>query len=370
MKQRKAKPTSTTGYAPNVTPISEVLCENNVSDTKANQSLDRSISRAKIWMHSYTRQYPKRAVGLVLCTIMLHVILIQIYAMVFEKQGPLDHIPTATMKLFYERHCPAFSTAQDINQNVKMDNSFAKHKNAIKWSCLSATRYNPQFPRMVMIGARTKEENNTYPKWRDIIWNSVDTSTFLEGSRPHNLPRFERINTLVVSNEYAVNGGLRKRQETMNITTDVVSKNQHMCRSMKWEHRLFAVYQTVFGNLLSSYPGEEDFVIVEDDAILVDTEALVQEICQARLHKMQFYSLYRSPLQQGRSSVSCIYQHGTVAFYIRRPMMEKVMNENRRRWFCRFPIDMYISRSGPWYATRREIVGHLNGRRVGSGSKG
>lgn len=46
--------------------------------------------------------------------------------------------------------------------------------------------------------------------------------------------------------------------------------------------------------------------------------------------------------------------------------MEKIRDERRRGWFCRFPIDMYISKMGPWYATRREIVGHLDVGRVGS----
>jgi hypothetical protein len=89
---------------------------------------------------------------------------------------------------------------------------------------------------------------------------------------------------------------------------------------------------------------------------------------------MQFYSLYRSPLQQRRqwwwwrmnSKSSCVYQHGTVAFYIRRQLMKQIVNEHMRSLFCRFPIDMYISNFGPWYATRREIVGHLDRGRIGS----
>ena len=121
------------------------------------------------------------------------------------------------------------------------------------------------------------------------------------------------------------------------------------------------------GKSLSTYPNDPGFVIVEDDAVLKNPNAFIQEVCNAHHHQLEFYSLYRSPLQwKGRRSSSCIYLHGTVAFYIRRPIMEKIVNERRRGWFCRFPIDMYISKMGPWYATRRDVVDHLDLGRIGS----
>ena len=147
-------------------------------------------------------------------------------------------------------------------------------------------------------------------------------------------------------------------------------KSGFLCRKMKWEHRLVAVYQTVFSHLLSTYPNDEGFVIIEDDAVLNHPHAFVEEVCNAHNQQLEFYSLYQSPASTwrgtSRSSPSCIYKHGTVAFYIRQSLMKKIMNERRRQWFCRFPIDMYISRMGPWYATTREVVGHLDTGRVGS----
>lgn len=174
---------------------------------------------------------------------------------------------------------------------------------------------------------------------------------------------------------------------------------------MKWEQRLFAVYQSIFETLLTAHPHDDGFVIVEDDAVLNDPRAFVEEVCMAQRRKLEFYSLYRSPLQLSNNSegerwwqwwrkksssssstsyppssssppppppltTSCMYLHGTVAFYIRRDMMEQIISvEKRRGEFCRFPIDMYISRLGPWYATRRDVVGHLGTGRIGSISK-
>ena len=154
-------------------------------------------------------------------------------------------------------------------------------------------------------------------------------------------------------------------------------KYANSCRKIKWEHRLFAVYQSIFADLLLTYPTDAGFVIVEDDAILKNTHLFVQEVCDAQRYRLGFYSLYRSPLQHhggwtrgGYSPPSCVYLHGTVAFYVRRSIMETIVNERRRAYFCRFPIDMYISKLGPWYSTREEIVGHSGVGRIGSPARG
>jgi hypothetical protein len=154
-------------------------------------------------------------------------------------------------------------------------------------------------------------------------------------------------------------------------------KYANSCRRIKWEHRLFAVYQSIFADLLLTYPTDTGFVIVEDDAILKNTHLFFREVCNAQRYELEFYSLYRSPLQHfrgwtrgGYSPPSCVYLHGTVAFYVRRSIMETIVNERRRAYFCRFPIDMYISKLGPWYSTREEIVGHSGVGRIGSTARG
>jgi hypothetical protein len=208
----------------------------------------------------------------------------------------------------------------------------------------------------------------------------------------------ERIYTLEISNRYALGCGATLGEST---TATMIDNNhprmkttlnappldgsdggwrmEYLCRKIKWEHCLFAVYQCIFADILSSYPNDAGFVIVEDDAVLKDAHSFVREACYVHVAGMEFYSLYRSPGQRRstgrewgwvgrsrRSSFSCIYVHGTVAFYVRRSIMERVANERRRAHFCCFSIDMYILRLGPWFATGRDMVGHSDGGRVGS----
>ena len=318
----------------------------------------RKYSRVILLAHLQMHKNPVRTVSILLFTAILIVTsVLQMRAFILEKQGPYDHFLTTVLwKPYYGRYCPTFSsmvTNQEFTTK-KYDNSYdTSVYTELSWDCPSKTMYTEQFPQIILIGARTKDENNTFPQWKESIRNAID-----------HMPRLQRINTLKVSNQYASSGG-RIKQDWFS--ADLGLSHGPLCREVKWEQRLFAVYQFVFAKLLTTYPDEQDFLIVEDDSVLVNPNAFVEEVCRARLTQLQFYSLYRSPLQwQGRRSVSCIYEHGTVAFYIRRPLMELIMNENRRRWFCRFPIDMYISKLGPWYATQQEIVAHLDGGRVGS----
>lgn len=289
--------------------------------------------------------------------------IIQFHAYILEYQGPLDHIATA-VEPYYDMFCPKFS-----NLDETLEDSYNYSQSTINpvlsWDCNSGgpTIEEDTFPRIFTIGARDTAED-TFQQWNITLnrMNSNKTNddfVVVKDHMSHYPPRFERINTLDISNQYATNGN-------------------KLCRKIKWEHRLFAVYQYIFTNLLVTFPNDFGFVIIEDDAILQNLNYFRQDVCYAQQHKMEFYSLYRSPIQlrkrwmswwkdsSSSSSSSCIYQHGTVAFYISRTIMEKIVNERRRKYFCRFPIDMYISKLGPWYATQREIVGHSDMGRVGS----
>ena len=285
--------------------------------------------------------------------ISLLVVSLQMDAFIREYQGPLDHVTTSILAPYYSLSCPDFG---DANVQTSTTNS-----NEISWDCNNNLHSNevPSFPRIFMIGARGKDED-TFDAWKQNISQSK-----------HQQPYIERINTVKFSNQYALSGGkLRNSISNLNSTIGKTTQKQYLCRTMKWEHRLYHVYQTVFAGLLETYPNDTGFVIVEDDAILISPIALVHEVCGAHHLRLGFYSLYRSPLQKkGKSSSisSCMYKHGTVAFYIQRSVMQKIVNEHKRSQFCRFPIDMYISKLGPWYSTRREIVGHTDTvGRVGS----
>ena len=292
--------------------------------------------------------------------ILILLVLLQMDAFIREYQGPLDHVTTSFLTPYYSLSCPVFSSSDDDVQT-----STTKPNEKISWDCnIEQNRennivYYPSFPRIFMIGARDKDED-TFHAWKQNISQSK-----------HQQPYIERINTLKISNQYALSGGkLRNSISNLNSTIEVTKQKQYLCRKMKWEHRLVFVYQTVFASLLETYPNDTGFVIIEDDAILISPHFFAKEVCGAHRLQLGFYSLYRSPLQKkGKSSSisSCMYKHGTVAFYIQRSIMEKIVNEQRRSQFCRFPIDMYISKLGPWYSTRRDIVGHADTvGRVGS----
>ena len=110
--------------------------------------------------------------------------------------------------------------------------------------------------------------------------------------KSHSSPRLERINILDISNQYATGGN-------------------KLCRKIRWEHRLFAVYQYIFTNLLVTYPNDSGFVIIEDDAILRNVNYLRQDVCYAQRHKLDFYSLYRSPVQLRKRWRSWWEQHSS-----------------------------------------------------------
>lgn len=322
---------------------------------------------------------------IVLFIIFLH----QLDAHIREYQGPLDQLASDILKPYYSMFCPNFSSQQhgidgaNNNDDSSMTNrSLNEMSRTCKSIELAENDDKTDFimPRMFMIGARRKDED-TFNDWL-VALHPRNYSNGNAGSSPDQryAPRLERINTLEMSNMYALRGGALpnatliydNHQHLDDVSTEDKStmKSGFLCRKMKWEHRLVAVYQTVFSHLLSTYPNDEGFVIIEDDAVLNHPHAFVEEVCNAHNQQLEFYSLYQPPSSTwrgtSRSSPSCIYKHGTVAFYIRQSLMKKIMNERRRQWFCRFPIDMYISRMGPWYATTREVVGHLDTGRVGS----
>jgi hypothetical protein len=288
--------------------------------------------------------------------IAVSIAIIQFHAYTVEYQGPLDHITTSLVEPYYGMFCPKISNIDETLEDSHHDDvNQSTINHVISWDCNNSDGPTIQdtFPRIFMIGARDTAED-TFQDW-DKTLNRINSKKTNDDNVKDNItpPRLERINTLDISNQYALSGN-------------------DLCQKIKWEHRLFAVYQSIFINLLVTYPNDSGFIIIEDDAILHNPSYFRRDVCYAQHHEIDFYSLYRSPIQLRKrwmswwKSASCIYQHGTVAFYIRRSIMEKIVNEHRQNYFCRFPIDMYISKLGPWYATQREIVGHSNMRRVGS----
>ena len=399
-------------------PLLEDVRDDGIIHSPTNTSASR-IPWTRLWhrairMRSYSEcrsdrnRLVARGVLFAGTTISILIAVLQLRAFVVEYQGPLDHVASIFLEPYYGTSCPVFSI--DDAEMANGDESSINYNSTElpSWECDGVHRniggmrgrisdeksLSVPFPRIFMIGARDEDGGDTFRSWERLLHRATANNISRDGDdgTSRRLPRFERINTLEISNRYALSGGAphgkfatiilndhhpnstsiaMAKQSSTNAPQEGYGGRKYLCRKIKWEHRLFAVYQSVFADLLSTYPYDSGFVIVEDDAVLKDPHSFKQEVCDAHANGMDFYSLYRSPLQRsgrrGHAS-SCIYVHGTVAFYIRRLIMERIVNERRRAYFCRFPVDMYISRLGPWFSTRREIVGHSDGGRVGSAS--
>lgn len=139
---------------------------------------------------------------------------------------------------------------------------------------------------------------------------------------------------------------------TTSLSRNYVKSNTE-CAKKTFGNRLFYVYRKVFKETLKKYPNDPDFIFVEDDVVLLDFGLLKSETCHARFHELAFYSFGRTESQGD----SCVYEFGTVAFFIRRDLMEHLSLVGPDQ-FCRKPIDMYIAAAGPWFASIRDIVKH------------
>ncbi|KAL3816459.1 hypothetical protein ACHAXA_001041 [Cyclostephanos tholiformis] len=380
-------------------PLFEDSCNDDNDSPTNTLAIQFPQPRKKFNLESRSYLYREIIVGGALfigTTISTFITILQLHAHVVEYQGPLDHVASVFRGPFYGLSCPDFSID---NTKISTGDESEKYNStaSLLWDCNGINQniseekvLSVSFPRIFMIGARDDDED-TFRAWNlDLHRMTSNHSRDGDSDTSRRLPHFKRINTLQISNQYALSGGAPLWKSTVIIddnhfpnSTSIakVTKGfsntlqkesdgrKYLCRKIKWEHRLFAVYQSVFADLLSTYPKDSGFVIVEDDAVLNNPDYFKQEVCNAQYNRLDFYSLYRSPLQRTvwtSPSWSCIYVHGTVAFYIRRSIMEKIVNERRRAYFCRFPIDMYISKLGLWFSTRREIVSHSDAGRVGS----
>lgn len=171
-----------------------------------------------------------------------------------------------------------------------------------------------KMPKMMMISARPKEKR---------IHSALSWSS----------QKIDIINTTILSQNYV--------------------KTNNECAKITFGNKLFYVYRQVFKQVLKDHPDHMDFIFVEDDVVLLNFEALRSETCHARANGLNFYSFGKTKSQGD----SCVYEFGTVAFYIRRELVEHVSLVDAGE-FCRKPIDMYIAAAGPWFASVRDIVKH------------
>jgi len=152
----------------------------------------------------------------------------------------------------------------------------------------------------------------------------------------------------------------------INTTAPSLEYNRRSkCRTITFSNRLFYAYQSVLRTVLANY-SDPGFIFLEDDVVLADAESFRKEACRAAEDRRPFYSLWRAlPVSQP----TCIYAHGTCAFYINKGMMQQLIAAPRDVQ-CRLPIDIYIASTGPWYSTQEQCVTHEPGgrcRRCGTG---
>ena len=145
------------------------------------------------------------------------------------------------------------------------------------------------------------------------------------------------------------------------------------CRRHTFASLVFAVYQHVFSKLLLDFPSQQYFVTVEDDTILLNATRFYVELRWAMKHNVGYYSFASVSASNAAASAlllssspsisrrSCVYEYGTIAQLISRPLMLQVLNADTDS-FCRLPIDMFIARAGPWYATVHPITKHIGSR--------
>jgi hypothetical protein len=147
------------------------------------------------------------------------------------------------------------------------------------------------------------------------------------------------------------------RLEILNTTGMSRAYKNTRCAKLQWHHRLNFVYQSVFRQVMQDNPENEGFFFTEDDAVLENWAGYHEEACIAQ--SFEFYSFFKT------SGTTCIYRHGTVAFYIKKSLMMRFINVDSST-FCRLPIDMFFASLGPWYTSINSTVTHRNKRYIPS----
>lgn len=192
-----------------------------------------------------------------------------------------------------------------------------------------------------------------------------DTSIGSQFNRQHdenapcfNLPSIIMLNARPIEDRL-ISSLSWEGQDLLLVNTTNLGRSNLGCADSSWSTILFQIYLEIFDTVLKRFPEQEDFIFLEDDAELLDKDQMQVETCLAREKGFQFYSLYLTE-EQGDS---CLYQRGTVAFYVNRRFIKTLLEDVKvHNKFCYIPIDMYIAMHGPWYSTRYNIIKHNSTR--------
>mmetsp|Transcript_22522 Transcript_22522/g.64781 ORF Transcript_22522/g.64781 Transcript_22522/m.64781 type:complete len:365 (-) Transcript_22522:101-1195(-) len=260
-------------------------------------------------------------------------------------ESPLDHVGSALRRPFRWRGCPsrAIDRIGDIEE------------------FLLPSRMQ-SFPPITIISARPKEDTmDVRASWDDLSNITDDLSIAIHTVDTREMSKgFKRFDGEASS----CRGYLERLDAKSGLRSKTASTGTP---TLSFEGILFSVYKRVMADALVFHPNAESFVFLEDDAKLLDAEQFVKEVGVAMQRRYQFYSFFLTGKQQQKGSErkepTCSYEHGTVAFLIKRRLMQAIIDADERVACGRLGIDMFIASRGPWFATTKGPVVHV-GKRI------
>ena len=263
-------------------------------------------------------------------------------------ESPLDHVGSALRRPLHWRGCPS--------------RQIDKISDVEEFLVPTTSRRMQSFPPITIISARPKEDTrDVRASWGDLSNISDDT-----GITVHT------VDTRQMSKEFKQYGGEASScsgyLKRLSAKSGLRSKSADDTEAppLSFEGILFSVYKRVMADALVFHPNAESFVFAEDDAQLIDPEQFVKEVGVAVQKQYQFYSFFLTGKQQQKGGEgkepTCFYEHGTVAFLIRRRLMQAIVDADERVSCGRLGIDMFLASRGPWYATTKGPVVHVGKR--------
>ena len=287
-------------------------------------------------------------VVIVVLTFLVPTFVLQIWHESYVRQNiesPLDHVGSALRRPVYWRGCPS----KQIDQIRDIE------------EFLVPSRRMQSFPPITIISARSEEDTRDVRASWDALSNISDDVSIT----------IHTVDTRQMSKEFKQYGGEASRcrgyLQRLNAKSGLRSKSADAeTAPLSFEGILFSVYKRIMADALIFHPNEESFIFAEDDAKLIAAEQFVKEVGVAVQKRYQFYSFFLTGKQQqkgGRKEPTCFYEHGTVAFLIRRRLMQAIVDADERVSCGRLGIDMFLASRGPWYATTKGPVVHV-GKRI------
>ena len=295
-----------------------------------------------------SRPLPSLAVVVVVLSALVPLFVLQTWHESYVRQNiesPLDHVGSALRRPFRWQGCPskAIDKVSDIEE------------------FLAPSRRVPFFPPITIISARSKEDTVDVRTSWDALLNIADDMSIT----------IHTVDTREMSKDFKQYGGeassCRGYLQRLDAKPGLRSKSAATEASpLSFEGILFSVYKRVMADALIFHPNAESFIFAEDDAKLIGAEQFVKEVGVAVQKRYQFYSFFLTgkQLQKGGEgkAPTCFYEHGTVAFLIKRRLMQAIVDADERVACGRLGIDMFIASRGPWYATTKGPVVHVGER--------